>query len=51
MQDTTDTGCEFDERKCESTLGMHGIDYHDAVGVFDERPVVHAPSGHPDEEH
>ena len=51
MQDTTDTGCELDERKRESTLGLHGINHHDAVGVFDGRPVVRGPSCHPDEEH
>ena len=51
MQDTTDTGCELDERKPESTLGLHGIDHHDAVGVFDRRPEVRAPSCHADEEY
>ena len=50
MQDTAETGCEWDEHKRKSTLGMHGIDHHDAVEAFDGRPVVHAPSHHPDEE-
>ncbi len=41
---------EWDENKRSSTLVKHGIDFDDATRIFDGRPVLHAPSYHPDEE-
>ena len=38
---------EWDERKRESTLSKHGIDFRTAIGIFDG-PVLTAPS-HRDE--
>ena len=50
MQDVTETEFEWDERKRESTLEKHEIDFLDATRIFDGRTVVHARSNHPDEE-
>lgn len=50
MQDTTTTEFEWNERKRESTIEKHGIDFEDAIRIFDGRPVVHAPSSYPDED-
>ena len=41
---------EWHEDKRVLTLSKHGIDFIDAIRIFDGRPVAHAPSGHPDEE-
>ena len=50
MTSSTATSVEWDERKRESTLVKHGIDFFDATRIFDGRPVVLAPSKYPDEE-
>lgn len=50
MSKTTHDQFEWDEEKRSSTLVKHGIDFDDAIRIFDGRPAVHAPSDHPDEE-
>ncbi len=50
MPDTTTKLFEWNEEKCSSALVKHGIDFKDAVRIFDGRPVVLAPSKYPDEE-
>ena len=41
---------EWGKRKRTSTLVKHGIDFLDAISIFDGRPVVHAKSNCQDEE-
>ena len=41
---------EWDEDKRASTLGKHGIDFLDAIRIFDGRPLLHAPSDRSGEE-
>lgn len=41
---------EWDEGKRVLTLSKHGIDFEDAIRIFDGRAAVHAPSDRPDEE-
>ncbi len=50
MNGMTSNPFEWDEDKRSSTLVKHGIDFLDAVRIFDGRPALHAPSYHPDEE-
>ncbi len=50
MPDTKTKLFDWDEDKRSSTLAKHGIDFEDAVRIFDGRPVVHAPSKYPNEE-
>ena len=50
MQDISETEFEWDERKRESTIKKHRIDFFDAVRLFDGRPVVHAQSNRQGEE-
>ena len=49
MQNSTKHEFERDEANRKSTLEKHGIDFNDAIRIFDGRPAVHAPSNHPDE--
>jgi len=41
---------DWDERERILTVRKHGIDFLDAVRIFDGRPTVHAPSTRQDEE-
>ena len=41
---------EWDEDKRSSTRVKHGIDFPDAIRIFDGRPLLHAPSKRPGEE-
>ena len=50
MSKTTHDQFDWDAEKRSSTLVKHGIDFDDAIRIFDGRPAVHAPSDHPDEE-
>ena len=50
MKGTTANQFEWDENKRSSTLEKHGIDFLDAIRIFDGRPVLHAPSDRPGEE-
>ena len=50
MASFTEPEFEWNERKRESTLEKHGIDFLDTIRIFDGRPAVHALSDHPDEE-
>lgn len=50
MPNIQETKFEWDERKRESTLEKHDIDFLDAIRIFDGRPALHARSNHPDEE-
>ena len=47
---TTAPEFEWDEKKRESTIKKHGIDFADAARIFDGRPTVHVPSKRPDED-
>ena len=42
MPNIPETEFEWDERKRETTLEKHDIDFLDATRVFDGRPAVHA---------
>ena len=50
MPNSTETGFEWDEEKGRSTLERCGIDFLDAIRIFDGWPVVHAPSDRAGEE-
>ncbi len=50
MATTRHEHCEWNEDKRSSTLLKHGIDFLDAVRLFDGRAVLHVPSNHPGEE-
>ena len=50
MATTRHENFEWDEDKQSSTRVKHGIDFLDAIRIFDGRKVVRIPSGHPDEE-
>ena len=42
-------GFEWDEAKRVANIDKHGIDFRDAIAIFDE-PVVETPSVRPDED-
>ncbi len=41
---------EWDERKCQSNIEKHGIDFLHASQLFDGRPIITVPSLHTTEE-
>lgn len=40
---------EWDEAKAALNLRKHGVDFADAVGVFDDPRALSMPDDHPDE--
>ena len=40
---------EWDETKRLRTIAVRGLDFADAIDVFDGRAAVHVPSGHTSE--
>ncbi len=41
---------QWDQNKATSNLGKHGVDFADAVGVFDDLDTITVDDPHPDEE-
>jgi len=52
MPETTAHQFEWDETKRFLALEKQGIDFNDAIRIFDRRPTIHAPSNqsHADEQ-
>ena len=49
MRTDDETRFEWDEAKRIANIDKHGIDFRDAIAIFDE-PVVETPSVRPDED-
>ena len=41
---------EWDEKKAESNLKKHGVDFADAISVLEDPNAVTIPDSHPDED-